>query len=242
MLYAAICEDEQDIAVYIQKTLVNEFSKNNIPIEFTIFNDGNKLLNMFNDHYHFDVVFMDIEMPKIDGISICKKIRQINSNTLVVFISNKDELVFSTFEVQPFRFVRKNHYDELLPDLVPALQTEFSRRNDANITIVEPGSGDIFSFDINQIVYIEAQRKNCVIHCVNNSSELKIKLMEIAEQISEHDFIKPHRSYLVNYKFISIIKKNELELTDGSCVPISRNRIDEVKRNFIKYTNRSLSC
>ena len=66
--------------------------------------------------------------------------------------------------------------------------------------------------------------------------------MEIAEQISEHDFIKPHRSYLVNYKFISIIKKNELELTDGSCVPISRNRIDEVKRNFIKYTNRSLSC
>ena len=128
MLYAAICEDEQDIAVYIQKTLVNEFSKNNIPIEFTIFNDGNKLLNMFNDHYHFDVVFMDIEMPKIDGISICKKIRQINSNTLVVFISNKDELVFSTFEVQPFRFVRKNHYDELLPDLVSALQTEFSRR------------------------------------------------------------------------------------------------------------------
>ncbi len=240
MLYAAICEDEQDIATYIKKTLFNEFAKYNIQIEFTIFDDGNKLIGMFEEHYHFDVVFMDIEMPKMDGISICKRIRQLNNNTLVVFISNKDELVFSTFEVQPFRFIRKSHYDELLPDLVSSLSTEVSRRTHTNITIVEPGSGDVFSFDLNQVMYVEAQRKNCVIHCINNSFELKIKLMEIAAQLSNYDFIKPHRSYLVNYKFISIVKKNQLELTDGSFVPISRDRIEDVKRNFIKYTNRSL--
>lgn len=240
MYYAAICEDEADIASYIEKTLASEFQKLNIQISFDIFNNGNKLLKMVDEHYHFDIVFMDIEMPEIDGISVCKQIRQITSDTLVIFISNKDELVFSTFEVQPFRFVRKSHYDSLLPSLVPAIVTELQRRNPVNIKITEARSGDIFSFDLNQISYIEAHGKTCCIHQVNNSTEVKIKLMELEEQLQSFEFIKPHRSYLVNYKFISAVKKNNLELSDGTLVPISRDRVEEVKHQFIMYTNRSI--
>lgn len=239
MFNAAICEDEKNIATYIEKTLSSEFNKHNISVEFDIFTNGNKLLNMIDEHYHFDIVFMDIEMPEIDGISICKQIRQTNDDTLVVFISNKDELVFSTFEVQPFRFVRKSHYDSLLPNLVDALVTELGRRNPANIQIVEPRSKDIFSFDINKIAYVEAQGKNCIIHSTNDNTEIKILLSEIELLLEGYEFIKPHRSYLVNYKYISTITKSTLELTTGEIIPISRNRVDEVKHEFIKYTSRS---
>lgn len=240
MFHAAICDDEQDIARYIEKTLAAEFSKNNAQVSFDIFSNGNRLLEMLDEHYHFDIVFMDIEMDEIDGISICKQIRQANNDALVVFISNKDELVFSTFEVQPFRFVRKSHYDQLLPDLVPAIITELARRNPSTLKIVEPRSGDIFSFDANQIQFVEAQGKSCLVHANNNSTEIRIKLMEVEEQLSEYEFIKPHRSYLVNYKYISSIKKGDIELTNGEIIPISRNRIEDVKREFIQYTNRSL--
>lgn len=240
MFLAAICEDEKDIASYIEKTLANEFGKYNIQIEFDIFNNGNKLLEMIDEHYHYDMVFMDIEMPEIDGISICRQIRKANEDSLVVFISNKDELVFSTFEVQPFRFVRKSHYDNILPDLVTALLTELERRNPTNIQIVEPRSKDIFSFDINKIKYVEAQGKNCVIHSTTNSTDIKISLSEIEALLDKYEFIKPHRSYLVNYKFIASIKKANIELAGGELIPISRNRIDAVKHEFIMYTNRSL--
>lgn len=240
MFLAAICEDEKDIASYIEKTLANEFGKYNIQVEFDIFNNGNKLLEMIDQHYHFDMVFMDIEMPEIDGISICRQIRKANEDSLVVFISNKDELVFSTFEVQPFRFVRKSHYDNILPDLVTALLAELERRNPTNIQIVEPRSKDIFSFDINKIKYVEAQGKNCTIHSTTNTTDIKISLSDIEALLDKYEFIKPHRSYLVNYKFISSIKKANIELTDGELIPISRNRIDAVKHEFILYTNRSL--
>ncbi|MBQ7147916.1 MAG: response regulator transcription factor [Pseudobutyrivibrio sp.] len=240
MYHAAICEDERDIASYIEKTLASEFAKHNIQVEFDIFYNGNKLLEMIDEHYHFDLVFMDIEMPEIDGISICRKIRQTNEDSLVVFISNKDELVFSTFEVQPFRFVRKSHYDSLLPELVNALDTELARRNPSNIQIVEPRSKDIFSFDVNKIQYVEAQGKNCLIHSVGNITEIKISLSEIEELLKDYEFIKPHRSYLVNYKFITSIKKNNLELTTSELIPISRNRVEDVKHEFIMFTNRSL--
>lgn len=240
MFYAAICDDEQDIARYLEKTLAVEFSRNNVQVSFDIFSNGSNLLEMLADHYHFDIVFMDIEMAGTDGISICKQLRKANYDTLVIFISNKDELVFSTFEVQPFRFIRKSHYDQLLPSLVPAIITELSRRNPATLTIVEPRSGDLFSFDAVQIRFVEAQGKSCLIHSDNDTTEMRIKLMEVAEQLADYEFIKPHRSYLVNCKYISSIQKNTITLTNGELIPISRNRLENIKSEFIKYTNRSL--
>ncbi len=240
MYTAAICEDEKDIAAYISKTLASEFSKNNVQVEFDTFNNGNRLLEMIGEHYHYDMIFMDIEMPEVDGITICRKIRQVSEDSLVVFISNKDELVFSTFEVQPFRFVRKSHYDSSLPDLVSAMTAELQRRNPAIIQIVEPRSGDVYSFDVNKIAYVEAQGKNCLIHSEKDVTEVRILLAEIEKMLSSYEFMKPHRSFLVNYKHIFSIQKCNIELSSGDLIPVSRNRIDEVKHEFIQYTNRSL--
>ncbi len=240
MFQAAICEDEKDIAQYIEKTLAQEFNRHRIPIAFDVFDDGNKLYDMVADHYHYDVIFMDIEMPSIDGISICKKIRSINQDALVIFISNKEELVFSTFEVQPFRFIRKSHYDSLIESLVEALCDELSKRQSSLIQIEEPGSKDIFSFDVNQIMFIEAQGKNCNICTKTETSCIKIKLMELERLLENYDFLKPHRSYLVNCKYISIIKKSEIELTDHTMIPISRGNVDFIKKEFIQYTSRSI--
>jgi len=240
MFHAAICEDEPDIALYIEHTLAQEFTKHGMQVEFEIFNNGKRLLEMINKHYQFDMLFMDIEMPEIDGISICKAIRKISNEPLVVFISNKDELVFSTFEVQPFRFIRKSHYDSLLPSLVDSVQTELLRRQPNIIHITEPGSKDLFSFDCTQIIYIEAQGKNCIINTTNGSHTIKTKLMDIEQQLSSFGYIKPHRSYLVNCAFIQGIHKNELTLANSTPVPISRGNLEEVKRKFIQYTNGTM--
>ncbi len=240
MFHAAICEDEPEISRYIEKTLVSEFEKVGVQVLFEVFHNGNRLLDMIDKHYHFDILFMDIEMPEIDGISICRKIRKVNSETLVVFISNKEELVFSSFEVQPFRFIRKSHYDSLLPSLVTSIQAEMTRRHPNIVQIKEPGSKDLFSFDISQIIYVEALGKNCRIVTTTGQTTIKTKLMEIETQLTEYDFLKPHRSYLVNYKYISTVRKSDLELTDHSVVPISRGHVDEIKKNFLKYTTRGM--
>ncbi|MCF0134412.1 MAG: response regulator transcription factor [Blautia sp.] len=240
MFQAAICEDERDIARYIEKTLAAEFNKVGLQVSFDVFHNGKQLLEMINEHYHYDMIFMDIEMPEVDGISICKRIREINTESLVIFISNKEELVFSSFEVQPFRFIRKSHYNALLSSLVEAIHAELSRMSPNMLQIVEPRSRDIYSFDINQITYIEAQGKNCRINSMKGSTTIKIKLMELEEQLRNYEFLKPHRSYLVNYKYISSVHKSDIEMTNGDIVPISRGNAESIKKEYIKYTNRSL--
>lgn len=239
MFQAAICEDEPDIARYIAKTLSQKFIEHGISMDFEFYSDGSHLLKMMELHYHYDVIFMDIEMPQIDGISICKKLRTINQEALVVFISNKEELVFSTFEVQPFRFIRKSHYDSLLPSLVSSLLEELLKRQPKILQIVEPGSKDLFSFDVNHILYVEAQGMRCCIHTTDGATLIKTRLSDIEHQLAPFPFVKPHRSYLVHCQYIAIIHKTDIELTDGSLVPIGRGHAEEVKKIYIQYVNRS---
>jgi len=240
MYNAAICEDEADIAKYIEKTLRQEFLNIGVQVSFDVYNDGERLIKQFEMHYHYDMIFMDIEMPNIDGISVCRKIREMNSNTLVVFISNKDELVFSSFEVKPFRFIRKSHYDSMIKDVISAIKEEMLSRNPRLIQITDSATKDVYTFDVNNLYYVEAQLKYSIFHTNSSNVEIKAKLMDIESQLDEYNFLKPHRSYLINPAYISVIKKSEICMKDGQIIPVSRGRIDIIKQEYLEYTNKTL--
>ena len=236
MLQAAIVEDEKVFLDNTRDLLSAEFDKRHVTIAFDFFSEGQSFLNMLTQHFKFDVVFLDIEMPGIDGISVCRKIREMAPETIVVFVSNKEELVFQTFEVQPFRFIRKSELKEVVGSLVDALLTEIKRRSPQVIILQEPTGGDVFSFDVRTILYVEAQRKDCRIVSIVGESLARIKLSDIEDRLKPYSFIKTHRSYLVNPEHIAQIRKNEVLLENGQELPISRGLYDKVRQDFISYT------
>lgn len=123
-LSAALCEDDRTVRDLLARSLQQEFSMIHIDLKVSAFTTGDELLAVLAGGTKFDVYFLDIEMPGTDGIEVCRQIHTgipATSNTpdapaapdaLVVFISNKEELVFQSFEVQPFRFMRKSHFVE----------------------------------------------------------------------------------------------------------------------------------
>lgn len=238
MYQAAIVEDEAQIRSYLKDTLCRSFKEQQIDVAFDTFASGEKFLSMFNQHYHFDMIFLDIEMPGMDGINICRQIREIAPDALVIFISNKEELVFQTFEVQPFRFIRKSEYAKQLPALVNAIVDRLSTLNTYMMRILEPSSGDLFSFDVNKILYVEAQRKDCLIVTTTGELTIRCKLMDIAIKLADFGFLKPHRSYLVNCQYIFYIGKTSLQLTNKEEIPISRGKVGEIKQAFLSYTTK----
>ena len=216
--------------------MIKEFEKRDTTVAFDSFTSGYRFLEMYKAHYHYDVIFLDIEMPEINGIDVCKKIREFSSDSLVVFISNKEELVFQTFEVQPFRFIRKEAFENTVTSLVSSIIGKWKQNKGTLLQLQETGSNDIYSFSIQHILYIEAQRKDCLIVTTEGTCTFRCKLMELEEKLTAFRFIKIHRSYLVNYMHIFRIGKSSVILTDGSELPISRGKTEEVKQLFLQYS------
>ncbi len=236
MYQAAIVEDEKPISEYIRTLLANSFSKHQISVAFDLFDNGPAFLRMLSSHYHYDMIFLDIEMPGMDGISVCRQIRSLYPDVLVIFISNKEELVFSTFEVKPFRFVRKSQFESMANSLTLALKEELLSRNRQIIRIIEPLSNDIFSFDVAKIQYVEAQGRRCDIVTPDNRTSVACRFMDLEKLLLPYRFIKIHRSYLVNSASIFHIQKSTVILTDHTELPISRGKQEEVKQLFMMYS------
>lgn len=236
MYQAAIVEDEELFLKNTKSLLGDTFFERNVQVAFDFFLSGTEFLPMIEQHFHYDMIFLDIEMPEIDGISVCRRIRQIAPDALVVFISNKESLVFQTFEVQPFRFIRKNELKEMAPSLVDAIITELSKKEQHIIRFEEPGSGDVYSFDVSRIKYVEAQRKDCHICTKDGDFSIRIKFMNLEQMLSSYNFIKIHRSFLVNSEEVNQIKKESVLLISGEELPLSRSLRESVKQAFLSHS------
>lgn len=229
----AIAEDENAIRSYLTLHIIEEFHKNGFHSDSFEFSDGNSLFQSILKGTSYDILFLDIEMPGINGIKLSSKIRELGLDTLIVFISNKSELVFQSFEVRPFRFIRKNHFIEELHPLISDLLKELQRNDDETITVEEEKSTTVYSFHCNELQYIEVMGKYCNVVSTKGTTTLRQTLTLFEALLASRGFLKPHRSYLVNYRYISRIEKSQIVLENGIILPLSRNRVAEIRAQFI---------
>ena len=235
VITAAICEDEPAVLDYLHRQLKKELASDGNEYHFDCFTQGDHLLEKISQGINYQLFFLDIEMPGINGIEVCRKIRSKDEDCLIIFISNKEEMVFQTFEVQPFRFIRKNHFNEELPALVIGIQKALSRRKGIMLTLEEEHSTAVYSVNINDILYIEVVGKYCEITTTEQTLTIRYKLSDLAEQLTGYGFLQPHRSYLVNCRSIFSIENTELVLDNDTHIPLSRKRVKEIKEQFMNF-------
>lgn len=110
-LHIAACDDNLEMLELLSCLISERFLYHNIITRIDKFSDPLPLCNALGNDDH-DLLFLDIDMPKIDGITLAKNIRERGSRIDIIYISNKEELVFKTFDVQPFSFTRKSRFFE----------------------------------------------------------------------------------------------------------------------------------
>ena len=111
MLRVAICDDDLKFTGEIETLVFQESQKLGIRVETEVFSDGRTLLNSIQNGEHYQLIFIDIEMEQVDGITAARCIREIDRTVLLIYVSGYDNYLKELFEVEPFRFLSKplNH-------------------------------------------------------------------------------------------------------------------------------------
>ena len=141
MLSIAICDDQQDSLETIEEELHRSSKNLNVEIETHLYTDGNDMLGqMKNNKDYFDVVFLDIDMPKISGLDVAAKMRSINQEILLVFISAHEQYVFDSIDYSPIKYIRKlKMHDEIELALKKANKCLYEELDDEDFVQIHSG-------------------------------------------------------------------------------------------------------
>ncbi|MDK2562918.1 LytTR family DNA-binding domain-containing protein [Romboutsia sedimentorum] len=228
MIRIAICEDEVSQQIQIKQFL--DKILNNIEYEILMFNCGEELIN--NYPKDIDIFLLDIQMDKINGMDVARNIRKIDKNSVeIIFTTSVVEYIQEGYEVRAYRYLLKPIKFEELKKHILACIEEIQNKKDQYLII--EGKGEIYKIDINNITYVEVQKKDMIVHTVERDYEVKMSLEKIEKELSNYKFFRCHKSFLVNLNYIENIKQYIAILENGAEVSVSRHRFKEFKAEFL---------
>ncbi len=230
MIRIAICDDQESITKALSQTISKAFEGLGEVAEVTCYQSGIALKKDIFSGAIFDAIFLDIGMPDSDGITVAKRLKEYNCNALIIFVSARESHVYESFAAQPFRFLRKSAFKSEIGQTVKDIAEALKPKDSDSILIHFRQS--FTKVNPYEIVYIEAENKTTKVVFINREMHAHMTLTDFETLLNDFGFIKTHRSYLVNYRYIVTIQKEDLILENQMTVPISRHRLSEVKNTF----------
>lgn len=232
MIRIAIVDDEQTVLDYLLSKVLGITNELSIDCKMETFLNGSDLLQR-NRETPFHIIFLDLEMPDLDGLSIAKLLRSEFPDVALVFITNRSDLVFCSFEYDVIGFVRKSHIeDELKMTLDRAYQKVLMRMT--NYVLRTEQGERIFPSD--SICYFVSNKHKVFLYDeAKKMTRVMTTLEKLEDFLSPRCFIRCHSGIIVNCKFIHSIGTTCILLTNDDTIPLSRHRAKEVKQVFQRY-------
>lgn len=229
MVKFAVCDDNQKMLDNVSDKLRNYYPDE---CKITTYADGESLLSEYNRNC-FDVLFLDVDMLKLNGMEIADKIRETDRHVKIIFVSDKNDLAYKGYLYNAFRFVRKSNLDQELCEAAKSLKQIFSSQSD--YLFFKTSRGEAVRA-VEDIKYFEV--KTHLINVVCNDGVVGIygTLHELEEQIGNNGFIRIHKSYLVNFRYIRSVERNIVFLSCGKKLPLSRYRANETKMKIMFFS------
>ena len=227
-----LVDDDSTQLTYLKVIIEKWSNKNNIISNLSFYRSAEEMLFENNESYPYDMIVLDIQMGKINGIELAKKIRETDKNVIIAFISGMANYVFEGYEVQAIRYILKPVKDKKVYELLDYANAHLIKETKYYIISV---SGEKKKINYDDIIYFESMGHYIVFHLENTEYDYKYNISDLCHDLAGTEFIRTHRSYVVNIKYIEKITRNECQLIGNIKVPLSRNSYKIVNEKFINY-------
>lgn len=228
-LKLAICDDEPE-QLNTLRTLVSRWGEEQgHTLTISLFPSAEAFLFQYEEDNRFDVLLLDVEMGTLSGIDLAKHIRRDKSRAEIIFITSHLEFYGEGYEVDALHYLIK----PVAADKLCAVLTKAAGRlAEEPPSVVITADGAALRLYESDILSVESQLHYITIRTTGGEYRVKENLSDFAAALSE-DFYRTHRSYLVSLKHIVRIARTAVTLDDGTEVPLSRGRYDDIHRAFI---------
>ncbi|MGE7943442.1 LytR/AlgR family response regulator transcription factor [Lysinibacillus xylanilyticus] len=235
MIKTAICDDIPQMADAVEELLIQYNQK---LFESNVFYYPEKLIRHMKKT-EFDLFILDIEFPNTTGIDLAEIIRQNNLNVPIIFLTNYKEYMEDVFKVQTFDYIIKPVTKENLFPVLDRVMRYLDVREERFIFSYNKIS---YSLKINDLVYFEKNRRQVIIHTLNEDYVSNMSTNTILSKLNDC-FVQVHTSFIVNVKYIKEIGNNFLivkkDNNNSIEIPMSR-KYKETARDKILMKLRDI--
>ncbi|MDF2511398.1 MAG: response regulator of the LytR/AlgR family [Herbinix sp.] len=230
MIRIAIVEDDRNYQEQITQYLLRYQEEFSIEVEVSIFDDGKKILENYRPFY--DIILMDIEMPDTDGMTAAKKIRTIDSEVIIIFITNMAKYAIKGYEVNALDFVLKPiNYFLFTLKMDNAIKMIKRREGKSILLFLDNMMKKVTTSDI---YYIEVMKHDLYYHTIDGVIKQQGSLKDVEKILTGEPFKRCNNCYLVNLKFVSGIVQNTVVVA-GESLQMSRPKKKEFMQAVADY-------
>lgn len=206
--------------------------------EVECLSSGEELLKSYRQNKPYDIVFLDLKMRPLNGFETARQIRMFDNQVIIIFVTSLSQYVLKSFEYKPFWYLIKpvtpNHFRDVFTKAV----AERLSANCAEYVFRTKAEG-VVKISVGSIIYLESHARRIRLHTLDSDYYFYSGITDEEKKLSKYDFIRIHKSYLVNSQYIRQINRTWLTLKDGERLPISARRYKAVFDFFTDYLARS---
>lgn len=183
----------------------------------------------------FDLAFLDVQMPRIDGITMARMLRRRNSKLALFFITNYEEYQDDAMDLQAFRFLEKPFH---APRLYAGLDKTMEYIDGAYVDLYLADNGDQQRIIADDILYVTRNGRRATVVTDEKAYPVEEKYDDLCARLPQLFFYPVHKSFLVNLHSVERYTYHELVLTDGTHVPIAPRKQASFHQFWFDYLRR----
>lgn len=229
MLSIAVCDDEIIECCNMEKRIKKIIEEMKIPCIIRQFRSGGELLQALES---FDIVFLDIMMPEMDGMKTAQLFRKKVSDKILIFVSSSREYVFEAYDVEAFQYLLKPVEDRKLKSVLQKAVLKTERRSQEFIIVSSQRQKKKLFLD--DIYYFEIKGRIVDAHGPEGIFTYYEQMGELENKLQDKGFFRCHKSYLVNLKYVDGYNRQEAILENGERIVIAKRRYEDFCQEVLK--------
>lgn len=230
----AVCDDNQEELDLISVLLEDYRTSRNLTLTYKTFLSSVELA-LSAQKSSFDLYLLDVIMPALDGMELAREIRSFDKASPIIFLTTSPEFALESYTVKAADYLLKPLKKEAFFSALDEILAQQPPRQEACMIVkCSQGLRKIF---LSQLIYAEACGRKVLYYLFNGEIlECSSPFSAVSEELLKYpEFIRSHRSYLVNMHYISSIRTTDMELLNKICIPLAQRRLCQIKEQYLTF-------